>query len=84
VVGKFTNNNNRDRQTNMWKTFAVYSGATFQLATSIVVFGFFGHFFAQKWNMPWLTVAGVVLGVLVGATGLAFLAKRILGENDHD
>lgn len=62
----------------------MYSGATFQLATSIVVFGFLGHLLARKWNMPWLTAGGVVLGVVVGATGLAFLAKQILGEKRHE
>jgi len=76
-------NNQQRRDASMWKTFAVYSGATLQLGASIVVFGYFGHILAQNWHRPWLTAIGVVLGVVVGATGLAWLAKQILGDK-HD
>lgn len=65
---------------NQWKTFAVYSGATLQLAVSICVFGFLGYHFAQQTQHAWLTILGVIVGVVVGGSGLAFLAKQILGD----
>ncbi|WAH36869.1 hypothetical protein [Alicyclobacillus dauci] len=65
---------------NPWKTFAVFSGATMQLAVSVVVFGFLGYHFAAKTHHVWLTILGVIVGVVVGASGLAFLAKQILGD----
>ena len=64
----------------LWKTFAVYSGATLQLAVSIVVFGYLGYRLAVHTHHAWLTVVGVIFGVIVGASGLAFLAKQILGD----
>lgn len=74
-----------DKQTpqqrrNQWKTLAVYSGATLQLGTSVVVFAYLGHDLALHWHAPWVTAAGAVVGVVVGGTGLAFLAKQILGD----
>jgi purine-cytosine permease-like protein len=65
---------------NPWKTFAVFSGATLQLAVSVVVFGYLGVHFGQQTHHAWLSVVGVILGVVVGGSGLAFLAKQILGD----
>lgn len=65
---------------NPWKTFAVFSGATLQLAVSVCVFGFLGYHFGEQTHHVWLTVLGVIVGVVVGGTGLAFLAKQILGD----
>lgn len=64
----------------MWKTFAIYSGATLQLAVSVVVFGFLGYHFGQQTHHVWLTIIGVIVGVIVGGSGLAFLAKQLLGD----
>jgi hypothetical protein len=64
----------------MWKTFAVYSGATLQLAVSVIVFGYLGHRLAVQTHHEWMIALGVVLGVVVGASGLAFLIKNILGD----
>jgi hypothetical protein len=64
----------------MWKTFAVCSGASLQLAVSVVVFGFLGYRLGLKTHHVWFTVGGVIVGVIVGASGLAFLAKQILGD----
>lgn len=63
-----------------WKTFALFSGATLQLATCIVVFGYLGHLLALRWHHAWVTAAGVAAGVVVGSSGLAFLAKQVLGD----
>ncbi|MCF8567152.1 AtpZ/AtpI family protein [Alicyclobacillus tolerans] len=67
-------------QFNAWKTFAFFSGATFQLAASVVVFGYLGNLLAHRWHHAWVTAVGVVLGVFVGGSGLAFLAKQIMGD----
>lgn len=64
----------------MWKTFAVYAGVTLQLAGSVVVFGFLGYHFGEQTHHVWLTVLGVIVGVVVGGSGFAFLAKQILGD----
>ncbi|WP_233095932.1 hypothetical protein [Alicyclobacillus sp. SO9] len=64
----------------MWKTFAVYSGAMFQFAACMVVFGYLGHLMSNHVHHMWPTIVGVVFGVVVGSTGLAFLAKQILGD----
>ncbi|MDP9727765.1 hypothetical protein ACOJUR_00340 [Alicyclobacillus tolerans] len=64
----------------MWKTFAVYSGATMQLAVSVIVFGYLGHRLAVEIHQMWLTFGGVLLGVAVGVSGLAFLIKKLLGD----
>jgi hypothetical protein len=83
VVGAFENNKKQPgRDVNMWKTFAVYSGATLQFGTLIVVFGYLGNLSARKWNIPWLMPLGVIVGVVAGGTGLAFLAKQLLGDHD--
>lgn len=63
-----------------WRMFALFSGATLQLPTCIVVFGYFGHMFALRWHHPWLNVVGVLVGIVVGASGLAFLAHQFLGD----
>ncbi|MCL6548505.1 MAG: hypothetical protein K6T30_06315 [Alicyclobacillus sp.] len=63
-----------------WKTFALFSGATLQLATCIVVFGYLGHLAALRMHHSWITAAGVAVGVVVGSSGLAFLAKQVLGD----
>lgn len=65
---------------NPWKTFAVYSGATLQLAVCIVVFTLLGVHFAHQLHHVWLTVVGAIVGVVVGGSGLAVLAKQILGD----
>ncbi|GMA63546.1 hypothetical protein GCM10025859_39860 [Alicyclobacillus fastidiosus] len=72
--------NSRLKNQNPWKTFAVYSGATLQLAVCIVVFTFLGYHFAEQLHHVWLTVIGTILGVVVGGSGLAILAKQILGD----
>jgi hypothetical protein len=64
----------------MWKAFALYSGAVFQLASCIVVFSFLGYRLAIRTHHSWFTVAGVIFGVIVGASGLVVLAKHMLGE----
>lgn len=64
----------------MWKIFAIYSGALFQFAACMVVFGYLGHRMSLHIQRLWPTVAGVIFGVIVGASGLAFLAKQILGD----
>lgn len=64
----------------MWKTFAVYSGAMFQLAICMAVFGYLGHRISLRIQHIWPTIAGVIFGIVVGGTGLAFLAKQILGD----
>lgn len=64
----------------MWKTFAVYSGAMFQFAVCMAVFGYLGHRVSLRVHHIYPTVAGVIIGVIVGASGLAFLAKQILGD----
>lgn len=63
-----------------WQMLALFSGATLQLPTCIVVFGYFGHVFAVRWHHAAWSVIGVVVGTLVGASGLAFLAKQFLGD----
>lgn len=68
------------KEANPWKTFAVFSGATLQLAVSVVVFGYLGARLGAETHHVWLTIVGVIVGVVVGASGLAFLAKQILGD----
>lgn len=67
----------------MWKTFAVYSGAMFQFAVCMAVFGYLGHRISVRVHNIWPTIAGVVFGVVVGSSGLVFLAKQILGDKDN-
>lgn len=64
----------------MWKTFAVYSGAMFQFAACMIVFGYIGHRVSLRIHQLWPTIVGVAFGVIVGASGLAFLVKQILGD----
>lgn len=64
----------------MWKTFAVYSGAMFQFGACMVIFGYLGHRLSSRIHHTWPTIAGVVFGVIVGSSGIAFLAKQILGD----
>jgi hypothetical protein len=70
----------RQKQASPWKTFAFFSGATLQLAVCVVVFGYLGQRLAVHWHHPWITAVGVLFGVLVGASGLTFLAKQVLGD----
>ncbi|WP_245630260.1 hypothetical protein [Alicyclobacillus acidiphilus] len=67
-------------QPSQWKTFAVFSGAMLQLGGCIVGFGFLGHILAVQSHHVWLTILGVIVGVVVGASGLVYLAKQILGD----
>lgn len=64
----------------MWRTFAVFSGASLQVAVSIIVFGYLGYRMGLRWHIPWLTALGVFAGFVIGATGLGFIIKRLLGE----
>ncbi|WP_232302199.1 hypothetical protein [Alicyclobacillus hesperidum] len=68
------------QEPSVWKTFAVFSGAILQLGGSIVGFGILGHYIGAQTHHVWLTILGVIVGVVVGASGLAFLAKQILGD----
>jgi uncharacterized membrane-anchored protein len=81
VVSKVADNRGPQSNPKMWKTFAVYSGAMFQLAVCMVVFGYLGHRISTQIHHLWPTIVGVLFGILVGATGLAFLAKQILGDD---
>lgn len=81
MVDGFANKGNKPRnEMAPWRMFALFSGATLQLPTCIVVFGFFGHVFAVRWHHPFISVIGVLVGTIVGASGLAFLAKQFLGD----
>lgn len=51
-----------------------------QLGGCIVGFGFLGHILAVQSHHVWLTILGVIVGVVVGASGLVYLAKQILGD----
>lgn len=64
----------------LWKTFAFFSGALLQLVACMVVFAYTGHLLGVRWEKPWLTAAGVLVGLLVGVSNLTFLIKRILGD----
>lgn len=64
----------------MWKTFAFFSGALLQLVACMVVFAYMGRLLGARWERPWLTAVGVLVGLLVGISNLTFLIKRILGE----
>ncbi len=64
----------------MWKTFAVFSGASLQVAVNIIVFAYLGYRLGLRWHIPWLVAVGVFAGFAIGATGLAFIIKRLLGE----
>lgn len=68
------------KQPSDWALFAVYSGATLQLAGCIVGLGFVGHVVSLHVHRLWPTVAGVVLGVIAGVSGLTFLVKQVLGD----
>jgi len=63
-----------------WKAFAVFSGLGIQLVVNMLVFGYLGHLFAVRWNRPWVTAIGVLLGLGVGVYGVAYLIKRMLGD----
>jgi uncharacterized membrane-anchored protein len=80
VVYEVADNDRPPSSTNMWKTFAVYSGAMFQFAACMIVFGYVGHRVSVRIHQLWPTIVGVAFGVFVGVSGLVFLAKRILGD----
>lgn len=79
-VYKVVERDNPPSGPNMWKTFAVYSGAMLQFAVCMAVFGYLGHRLSVHMHRLWPTIAGVAFGVIVGVSGLAFLAKQILGD----
>lgn len=60
--------------------YAVLLGLAMQLATCTIVFGVIGHLLAQQWNHPYITAIGIFVGLGVGLSGFAFLAKHLLGE----
>ena len=62
------------------RTIAVMLSLMMQLATSTVVFGFIGRWFALKWNHPYFTLLGILVGLGIGLSGFAYLAKHFLGE----
>lgn len=80
VANQHDNEHKPKQQDSPWKTLAFFSGATMQLGVCVVVFGYLGRIFALRWHHTWVTAVGVFLGVLVGASGLAYLAKQILGD----
>lgn len=80
VADKQGNERKPNAQESPWKTLAFFSGATMQLGICVVVFGYFGRILALRWHHTWIMVIGVFFGVLVGASGLAYLAKQILGD----
>ncbi|MCL6627266.1 MAG: AtpZ/AtpI family protein [Alicyclobacillus shizuokensis] len=80
MVTAVADNDGKQRQASPWKTFAFFSGASLQLAVCIVVFGYLGQRLAVHWHHAWVTAVGVFFGVFVGASGLAFLAKQVLGD----
>lgn len=82
VVAAFANDDGEKPSgtSQIWRTFAVFSGASLQVAANIIVFGYLGYRMGLHWRLPWLTVVGVFVGFTVGATGLGFIIKRLLGE----
>ncbi|QSO51067.1 hypothetical protein JZ785_19720 [Alicyclobacillus curvatus] len=80
MVYKVADKRRPQPEASMWKTFAVYSGAMFQFAACMIVFGYLGHRVSLRIHQLWPTIVGVAFGVIVGASGLAFLAKKILGD----
>jgi hypothetical protein len=62
------------------RTYAVLLSLMMQLATCTVVFGYIGHLLANSWHHSYLTAVGILVGLGIGLSGFAFLAKHLLGE----
>ncbi|WP_035485775.1 AtpZ/AtpI family protein [Alicyclobacillus contaminans] len=77
-------NNGRNQQQNSGpstiRALVVLGSLVLQLATCTVVFGVLGYLLAGKWHYPFLTIVGILLGLIVGMSGFAYLAKHFLGE----
>lgn len=52
----------------------------FQLVANMLVFGYIGHLLAARLDRPWLTALGVVVGLGTGLYGMAYLVKKLLGD----
>lgn len=79
----FAKNDESDKQkgrSGNLRTLAVMLSLMMQLATSTVIFTFLGHLMAQRWNHPYFTVLGILVGLGIGLSGFAYLAKHFLGE----
>jgi Putative F0F1-ATPase subunit Ca2+/Mg2+ transporter len=79
----FADNNGNRKQSDApstLKSLAVLLSLMMQLATCTVVFGFIGHLLANKLHHPYITAVGIIVGLAVGMSGFAYLAKHFLGE----
>ena len=64
----------------VWLQYAVFSGATLQIAVNMVVFGYFGSLLAHHWHQFGWTLLGVGFGLFLGGSTFIILIKRLVGE----
>ncbi|HBF12460.1 MAG TPA: hypothetical protein DDW49_03575 [Deltaproteobacteria bacterium] len=64
-------------------TYGLYSAVGIQMVVSVVLGLYAGKWLDSRWNTePWLMVAGVVLGAVLGFYNLIRLLR--LGKEDTD
>ncbi len=62
-----------------WQAFSLTSTLGIELAVCTVAGAYFGHKLDEKFNtLPWLTVAGVLLGMAAGVWGIIKTLKQYL------
>ncbi len=64
----------------VWLLYAIFSGATLQLAVNMVVFGYLGSLVAHHYHQVWWTLLGVGFGLFSGGSTFYILIKRLVGE----
>lgn len=70
----------RNDERSIWLLYALYSGATLQIAVNIAVFGYLGSIAARHFHQVWWILVGVAFGVFIGGSTFVILVKRLVGE----
>ncbi len=80
MVNSINPTRKRNDGRSVWLLYAIFSGATLQLAVNMVVFGYLGSLLAHHFHQVGWTLIGVGFGLFTGGSTMYILMKRVLGE----
>jgi ATP synthase protein I len=72
----------KESKGNPYRAAALMSGIGLQLVSSVLLGLYLGRYLDTRFHTgPWLMIAGILLGMTAGITGVIVLAQRFMGDS---